>query len=78
MAPPIGYMYMVKDLQQEGFFGKRKIAKDPRIMTAKDRVLIYLPISYCVLCSNYGVIQEHKQYEDNSYLVDYGNNVDTD
>ena len=60
MAPPIGYMYMVKRPLVRRIFGKRKIAKDPRIMTAKDRVLIYLPISYCVLCSNYGVIQEHK------------------
>ena len=78
MAPPIGYMYMVKDLQQEGFFGKRKIAKDPRIMTAKDRVLIYLPISYCVLCSNYRVVHEHEQYEDNSDPLDYNNYADTD
>ena len=59
-------------------FGKRKIVKDPRIMTAKDRVPIYLPISYCVLCSNHGVIHEHKQYEDNSDLLDYDNYADID
>ena len=56
--------------------GKRKIVKDPRLMTTKDR--IYLPISYCVLCNNYGVIHEHKQYEDNSDPLDYDNYVDTD
>ena len=59
-------------------FGKRKIAKDLRIMTAKDRVLIYLPISYCVLCINYGVIHEHKQYYDNSDPLDYVNYAYTD
>ena len=58
-------------------FGKTKIVKDPRIMTAKNRVPIYLPISYCVLCSNHGVIHEHKQYEDNSDPLDYDNYVDT-
>nr|POE96655.1 hypothetical protein CFP56_54011 [Quercus suber] len=52
-------------------FGKRKIAKDPRIMMAKDRVPIYLPISYCILCSNYGVIHMHEQYEDNSDSLDF-------
>ena len=57
--------------------GKRKIVKDPRLMTTKDRVPIYLPISYCVLCNNYGVIHEHKQYEDNSDPLDYDNYVDT-
>nr|POE69416.1 hypothetical protein CFP56_08669 [Quercus suber] len=50
--------------------GKRKIVKD--------RVPIYLPISYCVLCSNYGVIHKHEQYKDNFDLLDYDNYVDTD
>ena len=59
-------------------YRKRKITKDPRLMTIKDCVPIYVPISYCVLCSNYGVIHEHKQYEDNSNLLDYDNYVDTD
>ena len=59
-------------------FGKRKITKDPRLMTIKDRVSIYVPISYCVLCSNYGVIHEHEQYEDNSDSLDYDNYTDTD
>ena len=58
--------------------GKRKIVKDPRIMTAKDRVSFYLPISYCILCSNYGVIHEHEQYEDNSDSINYDNYVDID
>ena len=56
--------------------GKRKIVKDPRIMT-KDHVPIYLPISYCVLCGNYGVLHKHEQYEDNSDSLDYDNYVDT-
>ena len=47
-------------------------------MTAKDHVPIYLPISYCILCSNYGVVHEHEQYEDNSDPLDYDNAVDTD
>ena len=59
-------------------FGKRKIVKDPRMMTAKDCVPIYLPISYCVLCSNYGVVHEHEQYEDNSDPLDYDNYAYTD
>ena len=59
-------------------FVKRKIVKDPRLMAIKDRVAIYLPISYCVLCSNYGVIHEHEQYEDNSDSLDYDNYADTD
>ena len=42
--------------------GKRKIAKDPRLMTTMDRVPIYLPILYCVLCGNYGVIHELWSY----------------
>ena len=58
--------------------GKRKIVKDPRLMTTKDHVPIYLPISYCVLCSNYGVIHKHEQYEDNSNPLDYDNYTDTD
>ena len=59
-------------------FGKIKIAMDPRIMSAKDHVPIYLPISYCVLCSNYGVVHEHEQYEDNSDPLDYDNYANTD
>ena len=47
-------------------------------MTIKDRVPIYVPISYCVICSNYEVIHEHEQYEDNFDLLDYDNYVDTD
>ena len=58
--------------------GKRKIVKDPRLMTIKDRVPIYLPISYCVLCNNYGVIHEHEKYEDNSNPLDYDNYTNTD
>ena len=54
------------------------IVKDPRLMTAKDRVPIYLPISYCVLCSTYGVVHEHEQYEDNFDPLDYDNYADTD
>ena len=57
--------------------GKRKIAKDPRIMT-KNRALAYLTISYCVLYGNYGVLHEHEQYEENSDLLDYDNYADTD
>ena len=56
--------------------GKRKIVKDPRIMT-KDHVPTYLPISYCALCGNYGVLHKHEQYEDNSDSLDYDNYVDT-
>ena len=59
-------------------FRRRKNVKDPRQMTAKDHVPIYLPISYCVLCSNYGVVHEHEQYEDNSDPLDYDNYADTD
>ena len=59
-------------------FGRRMIVKDPRLMTAKDRVPIYLPISYCVLCSTYGVVHEHEQYEDNFDPLDYDNYADTD
>ena len=40
--------------------GKRKIARDPRLMTTKDCVPIYLRMSYCVLCGNYGAIHEHE------------------
>ena len=69
---------MVQDLQQEGFLEKKKIVKDPRMMMAKDRVPVYLPISYCVLCRNYGVFHEHEQYEDNSNPLDYDNYADTD
>ena len=58
--------------------GQRRIVKDPRLMTAKDRVPIYLLISYCALCNSYGVIHEHEQYEDNFDLLDYDNYADTD
>ena len=47
-------------------------------MTTKDRVPIYLPISYRILCNNYGVIHAYKQYEDNSNLLDYDNYANTD
>ena len=47
-------------------------------MTIKDCVPIYVPISYYVLCSNYEVIHEHEQYEDNSDPLDYDNYADTD
>ena len=57
--------------------GKRKITRDPRIMT-KNRAPIYLPISYCILCGNYGVLHECKQYEDDSDTLDYDNYVNTD
>ena len=59
-------------------FGKRNITKDPILMTIKDCVPIYVPISYYVLCSNYEVIHEHEQYEDNSDPLDYDNYTDTD
>ena len=58
--------------------GQRRIVKDPRLMTAKDPVLIYLLISYCALYNSYGVIHEHEQYEDNSDSLDYDNYADTD
>ena len=57
---------------------QRRIVKDPRLMTAKDRVPIYLLISYCALYNSYGVIHEHEQYEDNSDSLDYDNYADTD
>ena len=47
-------------------------------MTAKDHVPVFLLISYCALCNDYGVLHEHEQYEDNSDLLDYDNYVDTD
>ena len=56
---------------------KRKITRDPRIMT-KNCAPIVLPISYCVLCGNYGVLIEHEQYEDNFNSLDYDNYADTD
>ena len=56
--------------------GKRRIVKDPRLMTAKDRVPVFLLISYCALCNEYGVL--HEQYEDNSDPLDYDNYADTD
>ena len=52
-------------------FGKRKITMDPILMTTKDHVSLYFPISYRVLCGNYGSIHEHKQYEDDSDPLDY-------
>nr|POF02009.1 hypothetical protein CFP56_06459 [Quercus suber] len=58
--------------------GKRRIVKDPKFMTAKDRVPIFLLISYCALCNDYGVLHEHEQYEDNSDPLDYDNYADTD
>ena len=58
--------------------GKRRIVKDPRLMTAKDHVPVFLPISYCALCNDYGVLHEHEQYEDNSDPLDYNNYADTD
>ena len=57
--------------------GKRKIVKDPRLMTTKDCVPICLPISYCVLCGNYETIHEHEQYEDSFDPLDYDNYADT-
>ena len=51
--------------------GQRKIVKDPRLMTAKDRGPIYRLISYCALCNSYGVYHEHD--EDNFDLLDYDN-----
>ena len=39
--------------------GKRKITRDPRIMT-KNRAPTLLPISYCILCGNYRVLHEHE------------------
>ena len=57
--------------------GKRKIAKDPIMMT-KDHAPTYLPISYRVLCGNYGVLQEQEQYEDDYDPLDYDNYADTD
>ena len=38
---------------------KRKITRDPRIMT-KNRAPTFLPISYYVLCGNYGVLHKHE------------------
>ena len=58
--------------------GKRRIAKDPRLITAKDHVPVFLLISYCHLCNDYGVLHEHVQYEDNSDPLDKDNYVDTD
>ena len=73
-----GYTNRIAVYGPRRLIGKRKIAKDPRLMTTKDCVLIYLLISYCVLYGNYGVIHEHEQYEDNSDLLDYDNYVDID
>nr|POE67986.1 hypothetical protein CFP56_77559 [Quercus suber] len=58
--------------------GKRRIVKDPRLMTAKDHVPIFILISYCALCNDYGVPHEHEQYEDNTDPIDYDNYADTD
>nr|POF16887.1 hypothetical protein CFP56_17454 [Quercus suber] len=59
------------------FIGKRRIVKDPRLMTA-NRVPIYLLISYCALCNTYGVLHNHEHYEDNSDPLCYDNYSDTD
>ena len=62
-------------------FARKRNIKDPRLMTAKDCVPIYLHISYCILCSNYGVVLEHEQYEqyeDNSDPLGYDNYAYTD
>ena len=40
--------------------GKRRIVKDPRLMTTKDHVPVFLLISYCALCNDYGVLQEQE------------------
>ena len=40
--------------------GKRRIVEDPRLMTAKDHVPIFLLISFCPLCNDYGVLHEHE------------------
>nr|POE98106.1 hypothetical protein CFP56_43239 [Quercus suber] len=58
--------------------GKRRIVKDPRLMTAKECVPVFLLISYCALCNDYGVLHEHEQYEDNTDPLDYDNYTDTD
>nr|POE66318.1 hypothetical protein CFP56_75381 [Quercus suber] len=58
--------------------GKRRIVKDPRLMIAKDHIPVFLLISYCALCNDYGVLHEHEQYEDNSDPLDYDNYEDTD
>ena len=58
--------------------GKRRIVMDPKLMTAKDRVPIYLLISYYALCNSYGVVHKHEQYDDNSNMLDYDNYADTD
>nr|POE68932.1 hypothetical protein CFP56_52995 [Quercus suber] len=58
--------------------GKRRIGKDPRLMIAKDHVPVFILISYCALCNDYGVSHEHEQYEDNTDPIDYDNYVDTD
>ena len=58
--------------------GKRRIVKDPRVMTTKDHVPVFLLISYCALCNDYGVLHEHEQYENNSDPLDYDNYTDTD
>ena len=57
--------------------GKRKITRDPRIVT-KNRAPTLLPISYCILCGNYGVFHKNKQYENNSDPLDYDNYANTD
>ena len=36
------------------------------------------PISYYVLCDNYGVLHEHELYEDDFDPLDYDNYADTD
>ena len=47
-------------------------------MTTKDHVPVFLLISYCPLCNDYGVLHKYEQYEDNFDLQDYDNYADTD
>ena len=60
------------------YTGDTYLSKDPRLMTTKDHVPIFLLISYCPLCNDYGVLHEHEQYQDNSDPLDYDNYADTD
>ena len=53
--------------------GKRRIVKDPKLMTIKDHVPVFLLISYCPLCNDCGVLHGHEQYEDNFDPLDYDN-----
>ena len=51
--------------------GKGRIVKDPWLMIAKDHVPVFLLISYCPLCNDYGVLHEHEQCEDNYVDTDW-------